>query len=132
MNNEVARINDDWNLSADIMRSRNGADVAQWVLQRRNGAGDWRIAEFVLTSKAYLERRMAQKGVLVDNARRLLDSLPDTVEQWRQEQRVRQLEYSPGDKPARIAWAAVSPPIAPIEAGHSAFLLPRVALNLFA
>ena len=68
------RINDDWQL---------GADPLQWVLQRRRtGARGWRDVAFVSSTNDVLARCMKEKGVPPEDAKPVLDSLPDTFKQW--------------------------------------------------
>jgi hypothetical protein len=81
------RINDDWQLSADGM---------QWILQRRRSRhrGGWHGVSFVSSTKDILARCMREKGVPPEDAKRVLDSLPDTFKQWRQSHR----GHDTGDK----------------------------------
>jgi hypothetical protein len=56
------------------------ADRLQWILRRRRNGG-WRDVAFVSSSKDFLARCMRAKGVPPDDAKRVLDSLPETFAQ---------------------------------------------------
>jgi hypothetical protein len=58
-------------------------DPLQWVLQRQTG-DQWRPVSFVRSTKEILARCMHEKGTPDDDAKRLLDDLPDTFDEWRE------------------------------------------------
>jgi hypothetical protein len=68
--NEVMQINEGWAL---------GSDPLQWILlRRRKGPQSWYGVSFVSTTKEILARCMGEKGIPPDDAKRALDTLPDT------------------------------------------------------
>jgi hypothetical protein len=70
----MIEINKNWALSADRL---------QWMLMRwRKGPQPWYGVSFVSSTKEVLARCMRGKGVPPDDAKRVLDTLPDTFKQW--------------------------------------------------
>jgi hypothetical protein len=57
------------------------SDGIQWMLQRQKG-DQWRPVSFVRSAKEILARCMREKGTPADEARQLLDGLPDTFDEW--------------------------------------------------
>lgn len=57
------------------------SDGLQWILQRQTG-GRWNALSFVRSTKNVLARCMREKGTPPDDARRLLDGLPATFDEW--------------------------------------------------
>ena len=57
------------------------SDGLQWVLQRRKGK-QWEGVRFIRSTKDHLAYRMKGQGVPPDDARRLLEGLPDTFDEW--------------------------------------------------
>jgi hypothetical protein len=72
MSAPLLHINNNWAL---------GADALQWILLRTRVTG-WRPVAFVSSTKQILARCMREKGVPAEDAKRLLDALPDTFKEW--------------------------------------------------
>jgi hypothetical protein len=70
---KLFRISGRWALASDGL---------QWILLRQNGQEKWRGASFVRSTKDVLARCMREKGTPPDDARRLLDGLPASFDEW--------------------------------------------------
>jgi hypothetical protein len=69
----IIPINDKWRLEVERL---------QWILQRHNGTkGRWYGVSFVSSTKDILARCMREKGVPPEDAKRVLDTLPETFRQ---------------------------------------------------
>jgi hypothetical protein len=80
MTDKLFRISSDWAL---------GADEVQWIIcqrYRRKGRDTWDGIKFMRSTKEHLAYRLTQLAPLSD-ARRLLDGLPDTFDEWLAAQR---------------------------------------------
>jgi hypothetical protein len=74
----IIEINKDWAL---------GADPLQWILLRRRKGGQPSYGvSFVSSTKEILARCMQEKSIPPDDAKRALNTLPDTFKQWAQSQ----------------------------------------------
>jgi hypothetical protein len=75
MTDHLFRISGEWAL---------GADELQWIVYRRHrrkGGDTWDRIKFIRSTKQHLAYRLTQLAP-DDDARRLLDGLPDTFDQW--------------------------------------------------
>lgn len=80
MTDNLFRISGDWAL---------GADEVQWIVcqrHRRKGSDTWDGIKFIRSTKEHLAYRLTQLAPPND-ARRLLDGLPDTFDEWLAAQR---------------------------------------------
>jgi hypothetical protein len=59
------------------------SDELQWILLRQKGPERWQGVSFVRSTRDVLARCMREKGTPTDDARRLLDGLPATFDEWR-------------------------------------------------
>ena len=58
------------------------SDGLQWILLRQQGHEKWRGVSFVRSTKDILGRCLREKRTPADDARRLLDGLPATFDEW--------------------------------------------------
>lgn len=58
------------------------SDGLQLILLRQQGQEKWRGVSFVRSTKDILARCMREKRTPADDARRLLDGLPNTFDEW--------------------------------------------------
>ena len=58
------------------------SDGLQWTLLRQQGQEKWRGVAFVRSTRDVLARCIREKGTPADDARRLLDGLPTTFDEW--------------------------------------------------
>jgi len=58
------------------------SDGLQWILLRQQGQEKWCGVSFVRSTKDILARCMREKGTPPDDARRLLDGLPASFDEW--------------------------------------------------
>jgi hypothetical protein len=73
------RVADRWALASDGL---------QWILQHRKG-DQWRSVSYTRSEKGILARCMREKGTPDNEARILLDGLPDTFDEWLLKERYR-------------------------------------------
>jgi hypothetical protein len=76
MTDHLFHISGDWAL---------GADELQWIVNRRHrrkGGDSWDRIKFIRSTKQHLACRLTQRAPAND-ARQLLDGLPETFDEWR-------------------------------------------------
>ncbi len=72
-NEKLFRMSGRWALASDGL---------QWILLHQQGREKWYGISFVRSSRDVLARCCCEKGVPADDARRLLDGLPATFDEW--------------------------------------------------